>query len=64
MLPPLWQKITLFNPVLYLISGFRWSFFDKSDVPVGTSLLMIAVFLFACLAIVRWMFKTGYRLKQ
>ena len=64
MLPPLWQKITLFNPVLYLISGFRWSFFDKSDVPVGTSLLMIAVFLLACLAIVRWMFKTGYRLKQ
>jgi ABC-2 type transport system permease protein len=64
MLPPLWQKITLFNPVLYLISGFRWSFFDKSDVPVGTSLLMIAIFLFACLAVVRWMFKTGYRLKQ
>lgn len=64
MLPPLWQKITLFNPVLYLISGFRWSFFDKSDVPVGTSLLMIAVFLLACLVVVRWMFKTGYRLKQ
>jgi ABC-2 type transport system permease protein len=64
MLPPLWQKITLFNPVLYLISGFRWSFFDKSDVPVGTSLLMIAIFLLACLAVVRWMFKTGYRLKQ
>lgn len=64
MLPPFWQKITLFNPVLYLISGFRWSFFDKSDVPVGTSLLMIAVFLLACLAVVRWMFKTGYRLKQ
>ena len=64
MLPPLWQKITLFNPVLYLISGFRWSFFDKSDVPVGTSLLMISLFLLACLLIVRWMFKTGYRLKQ
>jgi len=64
MLPPLWQKITLFNPVLYLISGFRWSFFDKSDVPVGTSLLMIGLFLLACLAVVRWMFKTGYRLKQ
>ena len=64
MLPPLWQKITLFNPVLYLISGFRWSFFDKSDVPVGTSLLMIAVFLGACMFVVRWMFKTGYRLKQ
>jgi len=64
MLPPLWQKITLFNPVLYLISGFRWSFFGKSDVPVETSLLMIAVFLIACLGVVRWMFKTGYRLKQ
>lgn len=64
MLPPIWQKITLFNPVLYLISGFRWSFFDKSDVPVGTSLLMIMVFLMLCLAVVRWMFKTGYRLKQ
>lgn len=64
MLPPIWQKITLFNPVLYLISGFRWSFFDKSDVPVGTSLLMIGVFLLACLLVVRWMFKTGYRLKQ
>lgn len=64
MLPPIWQKITLFNPVLYLISGFRWSFFDKSDVPVGTSLLMIAIFLFVCLLVVRWMFKTGYRLKQ
>lgn len=64
MLPPIWQKITLFNPVLYLISGFRWSFFDKSDVPVGTSLVMITLFLLACLLVVRWMFKTGYRLKQ
>lgn len=64
MLPPLWQKITLFNPVLYLISGFRWSFFDKSDVPVGTSLMMVLAFLFICILVVRWMFKTGYRLKQ
>ena len=64
MLPPLWQKITLFNPVLYLISGFRWSFFGVSDVPVMTSLLMITIFLALCLGVVWWMFKTGYRLKQ
>lgn len=64
MLSPVWQKITLFNPVLYLISGFRWSFFGVSDVPVVTSLVMISVFLALCLAVVWWMFKTGYRLKQ
>ena len=64
MLSPIWQKITLFNPVLYLISGFRWSFFGVSDVPVATSLLMIMVFLGLCLGVVWWMFKTGYRLKQ
>ncbi|PWQ97818.1 ABC transporter permease [Leucothrix pacifica] len=64
MLSPIWQKITLFNPVLYLISGFRWSFFGVSDVPVVTSLLMITVFLSLCLGVVWWMFKTGYRLKQ
>jgi ABC-2 type transport system permease protein len=64
MLPPVWQSITLFNPVLYLISGFRWSFFGISDVPVATSLAMICVFLALCLGIVWWMFKTGYRLKQ
>lgn len=64
MLSPVWQKITLFNPVLYLISGFRWSFFGVSDVPVATSLLMIMVFLGICLGVVWWMFKTGYRLKQ
>lgn len=64
MLSPVWQKITLFNPVLYLISGFRWSFFGVSDVPVVTSLVMISVFLTLCLAVVWWMFKTGYRLKQ
>ena len=64
MLPEFWQKVTLFNPVLYLVSGFRWSFFEVSDVSVGTSLMMILVFLTACLAIVAWMFKTGYRLKQ
>lgn len=64
MLPPVWQTITLFNPVLYLVSGFRWSFFEVSDVSVGVSLVMILVFLGVCLAVVSWMFKTGYRLKQ
>ena len=64
MLPPAWQTVTLFNPVLYLISGFRWSFFGVSDVPVVTSLIMVVVFLGVCLGIVWWMFKTGYRLKQ
>ncbi len=64
MLPEFWQKVTLFNPVLYLVSGFRWSFFEVSDVSVGTSLTMILVFLGACLAIVAWMFRTGYRLKE
>jgi len=64
MLPPLWQKITLFNPVVYLISGFRWSFFEVADVGVAWSLLMILVFLLTCLGLVWWMFKTGYKLKQ
>ncbi|MET0407425.1 MAG: ABC transporter permease [Hyphomicrobium sp.] len=63
MLPPLWQTVTLFNPVVYLISGFRWSFFEISDVNVGTSLLMTFVFLVVCMAIVWWIFRTGYRLK-
>ena len=64
MLPPLWQKVTLFNPVLYLVSGFRWSFFEISDVSVGISLLMIVVFLSACIGVVAWIFKSGYKLKQ
>ena len=64
MLPPAWQTVTLFNPVLYLISGFRWSFFEVADVSVGVSLAMISLFLVACLVLVWWMFKTGYRLKQ
>ncbi|GAB1263994.1 ABC transporter permease [Aurantivibrio infirmus] len=64
MLSPLWQKITLFNPVLYLVSGFRWSFYEISDVSVGISLLMILLFLGICLAITTWIFKTGYRLKS
>ena len=64
MLPPAWQTVTLFNPVVYLISGFRWSFFEVSDVSVGLSLFMVLAFLAACLLVVWWMFKTGYRLKQ
>jgi ABC-2 type transport system permease protein len=64
MLPPAWQTVTLFNPVLYLISGFRWSFFEVADVSVMVSLAMICLFLLACLVLVWWMFKTGYRLKQ
>ena len=64
MLPPIWQKISLFNPVVYLVSGFRWSFFGQSDVSIGYSLLAIAAFLTVCLAIVAWIFRTGYRLKN
>ena len=64
MLPPVWQTVTLFNPVLYLISGFRWSFFEVADVGVGISLMMITTFLLFCLLLVWWMFKSGYRLKQ
>ncbi len=64
VLPPVWQTVTLFNPVVYLVSGFRWSFFEISDVSVGVSLGMTAVFLVVCLAVVWWIFKTGYRLKS
>ena len=64
VLPPVWQTITLFNPVVYLISGFRWSFFGSADVAVGVSLAMTALFLGAGLATVWWMFRTGYRLKR
>lgn len=63
MLPPLWQKITLFNPVVYLVSGFRWSFYGVSDVNVGISLMMIAVFIVICLGVITWMFRTGYKIK-
>ncbi|MDQ2859409.1 MAG: ABC transporter permease [Pseudomonadota bacterium] len=63
MLPPLWREITLFNPVVYLVSGFRWSFYGVADVAVGVSLAMTLVFLVACLAAVGWIFRTGYRLK-
>ena len=63
MLPPFWQTATLFNPVVYLVSGFRWAFYGVSDVSVGVSVGMTLVFLVACLIGVRWIFKTGYRLK-
>jgi ABC-2 type transport system permease protein len=63
VLPPAWQTVTLFNPVVYLVSGFRWSFFEVSDVHVGVSLGMTALFLAVCLGVVWWIFRTGYRLK-
>lgn len=63
MLPDVWQTITMFNPVVYLISGFRWAFFDMADVPVGISLLAIAGFTTLCLTIVWWIFRTGWRIR-
>jgi ABC-2 type transport system permease protein len=64
MLPEFWQKVSLFNPVVYLISGFRWSFFEHSDVSLITSISMILLFLTLCMGLITWMFKTGYRLKN
>ncbi len=64
MLPPLWQKITLFNPVVYLISGFRWSFYGTADVNIGISLAMTLLFMLICLGVIGWIFKSGYRLKN
>jgi ABC-2 type transport system permease protein len=64
MLPPFWQKVSLFNPVVYLVSGFRWSFYGIADVNVGISLGATLLFLAVCLAIVAWMFRTGYKLKK
>jgi ABC-2 type transport system permease protein len=64
ILPPVWHTISLFNPVVYLISGFRWSFYGSADVSVNVSLAMTIVFLAICLAVVWWIFKTGYRLKS
>ncbi|CUH52576.1 ABC transporter permease [Shimia marina] len=64
MLPPIWQKITLFNPVVYLISGFRWSFFGTADVPIGLSLLAIGGFTALCLGAIWWIFKTGWRIRS
>jgi ABC-2 type transport system permease protein len=64
VLPPLWQKIALFNPIVYLVSGFRWSFFESSDVHIGISLAMALFFLALCIGTIAWIFKTGYRLKN
>jgi ABC-2 type transport system permease protein len=64
MLPPFWRTLTLFNPVVYLISAFRWSFYGSADVPVGISVVMILIFLSLCIGIVWWIFRTGYRLKN
>src|SRR6185437_7686797 len=64
VLPPLWQKVALFNPVVYLVSGFRWSFFEVADVSPSISVAMTLVFLAICLGIIAWIFKTGYRLKN
>jgi ABC-2 type transport system permease protein len=64
VLPPLWRTISLFNPVVYLVSGFRWSFYESADVGVGLSLAMTIGFLALCLTVVGWMFRTGYRLKN
>jgi ABC-2 type transport system permease protein len=64
MLPEFWQKVSLLNPVVYLISGFRWSFYEHSDVSLGVSITMILVFLTICCAIIAWIFKTGYRLRS
>ncbi len=64
MLPPFWQTVSLFNPVVYLISGFRWSFYETADVSLNLSLLMIFIFLAICVFLIKWIFKTGYRLKS
>jgi ABC-2 type transport system permease protein len=64
VLPPFWQKVSLFNPVVYLISGFRWSFYGKADVSIGISVTMTLVFLALCLVVIGWIFRTGYRLKN
>lgn len=63
VLPPFWQTLALLNPIVYLVSGFRWSFYNSSDVSLGLSVGMMLVFLAICVAIVAWIFKTGYRLK-
>jgi ABC-2 type transport system permease protein len=63
MLPPMWQKVTLFNPVVYLINGFRWSFYDIADVSVAVSLATTLIFMMLCLSLIWWIFKTGYRIK-
>jgi ABC-2 type transport system permease protein len=64
VLPPFWQTVSLFNPIVYLISGFRWSFYEVADVSLGASVAAIALFIVACLGIVWWIFRTGYRIKN
>jgi len=64
MLPDVWQTVALFNPVVYLISGFRWAFFDSADVPIVVSLAAISLFTFICMAVVWWIFRTGWRIRQ
>jgi ABC-2 type transport system permease protein len=64
MLPPGWRVVALFNPIVYLVSGFRWSFFGLADVGVGISLAMTALFLVIFLGVIAWIFKTGYRMKS
>ena len=64
MLPPFWQTVTLFNPVLYLISGFRWAFFGMADVPVALSLGAVGLFFLLCLMVIWWIFRTGWRLRS
>jgi ABC-2 type transport system permease protein len=64
MLPPVWQVISHFNPVVYLISGFRWSFFGTADVPIGVSLFAIAGFTTLCMGVIWWIFRTGWRIRQ
>jgi ABC-2 type transport system permease protein len=64
MLPPFWRSVSLFNPVVYLISGFRWSFYESSDVSIGVSITMVAVFLAVCITVIWWIFKTGYKLRS
>lgn len=63
MLPPLWQTVALFNPVVYLVSGLRWSFYGVADVRVGLSLAMVTLFMAACIAVITWIFRTGYKVK-
>lgn len=64
MLPPIWQTISMFNPVVYLISGFRWAFFGVADVPIGISMFAIFAFLIMCLSFIAWIFKTGWRIRN
>ena len=64
MLPPFWQTVSLFNPVVYLISGLRWAFYDHADVHIGVSVGMTLVFMTICLAVVWWVFKTGHRIRR